>query len=648
MNENKNLITLYLEKTLDILINSADDDGDERIPWDTRAKIIKYVSNQSLLDYIPFLVTELATLTGLLESYDFDIIGIDGVFSPVAVNDLPTDTQGITLDFENVKYLVERLGKDEFYSKWLSSIHDWVEAVSDFQYANKNTGEVFNEYINRLSSIFVRKVLSILAIKYGFMAFDKDVIEIIEKLNKPNLINMKKIKSTPTREKWGENHKGLAEVLRTQTSPLDATLITCAGDLFPRGDYQANDASIITKSVYCLLVAQTIEFSNGEFQVASKDFSVGSVYISMEMSEDNIREKLIAKGKLVYKVILALIGFWINNPPDNGHKLKVSGTTMLKYLGHLYPHDSKGTRLTKEIGLNGLAEALQILVKLRIATSIIESQTKTKRTWRVDRSALFEIYTRSKEQENLKTSLEVTPITDIDIFYNPGEWFKYLHTQDRNYHNNIGHVHKEALRSNEYYGQLLLWLTHELEYHPGGDFKVRTILSGSGYLELVESLLADYDRNKALTLFNTFSTALEKIKALDSPYPFYYRNLPTWLRLNLKKPTGWFRKWLEVVVVFEKPECLRKIEVEEKTNKPKNPLVIDVTAKKVEDTSPNNPNNLEALEARIKESGVSKRAISLYLNQSHNWLSRKLNQGNWTKKDYTNIYNAISFLSKKK
>ena len=364
MNENKTVITLYLQTTLDII--NADDiefEG-ESLRNDTKEEIIRYVANRNQINLLPYLVNEMVLDTGLLEYYEFGSLVPGGYNSPLIVDNLPTDTQKITLDFQNVKYLVERLGKDETNEKWLTSINDWVEAVSDFQYANKNTGEVFDEYINRLSSIFVRKVLSILALKYGVIPFDKDVIEIIEVINKmhTNLINMKKIKRDISREEWAENHKGLAEVLRTQTSPLeDDYLITSAGDLFPRGDYQASNSSIITKSFFHLLITQTIEFiefSDGEFKMATKDHKLGSVYISMEMSGDNIKEELKLKGKLVYKIFLTLIGYWLNTPPNKGHKLQVSGAEILDHLGQLYPHDAKGGRLTKEIGLNELAEAL--------------------------------------------------------------------------------------------------------------------------------------------------------------------------------------------------------------------------------------------------------------------------------------------------
>lgn len=658
--QNQPLLKLYLEKTLDVLINGDNIvEGKYIIMSSAKDILIRYVANRHLTDHLPCSSIEMIIEAGLLECYEYEPIA-EGVNSPVAVFDLPGDTQRITQNFQNVKYLLNCLGEDESNNQWLSSIHDWVKAVSDFQLVNKNTGEFFQEYINRLSSIFIRKSLKTIALKYGVIPFDMDVIEIIEEINKhhPNLINMKRIKKAITREEWLKQYKGgLAELLPTNPSPpIDESLITCAGDLFPRGVFQASDASIIAQSMFSFFVSKSKDFNEDGLlpPIASKTFGCETVYVTIE-SNNYTRAKIAAKGEMIYTVMQTLIGYWLNTPPNDGYKIKVSGTNILKTMGRLYLHDAEGCRLSKEISLNEFAEAIVLLRGLRISVTMPSKPEIGKAGWRINDSALFDIAYQMDitGQMNFLAPDDFSHATvrDIELIYTTGEWTRYLHTRDKKYYSSIGYLHKQAFLApdGDFAGILMKLMAIKLERHPQGDFAISNLLIESGLEDLYNKLMLKrtYDTKLAQRLYEKVMSALSSINA-NNIYIINYRDPDPqeWMfNPGIKKPKGWFRKWVKVVVVFQKPECLRKIKQEEK-DKPKNHNVIDIKAERVEDTSP--PNDLEALEARIKESGVSKRAISLYLDQSPNWLSRKLNQGNWTKKDFSNIDNAISFLSKKK
>ena len=653
MNQNQQLITLYLEETLDDIKNNY-------------AEIIHFMS-ANLSNHIPYSIEELAIDTGLLERYEIGIMRTSvmvpdaNIIAPLPVNGLVEDTQGITKDLNNIKYLLERLGKDETNLIWLSPLNDWVETVSDFQSNTNNNGDIFDEFINIISSIFARKVIATLAIKYGFMAFDKDVIEVIEKFNKlhPNMINITKIKPL-THEEWkAENKEGLALMLPTLTSSTPEQVPSIpAQNLFLYGEYQATDASIITEALYALLYSKTIKFSEGDYKTALYECARGTVYITMNIP-DQTRDRLIAKGEMVFKVIRTLISYYLNSKPSEGYHIDVSGADILAYLDQLYPRDGIGNRKSKEKGLNELAEAIMLITNMRITTTSIEPSVPNKLSWSLSNSALFDISYKLIGQQNLLNPDDIAPISDIELSYGSGKWSNYLHTKDKKYHNSIGYVHRQGLSSKDYAGKLWNWLTHKLELHPQGDLAVWRMLDETGHKELSASLLKKhtYDPKKAARLYDTVTKALDNIASAPNGYIISYRNRPQWMigTPPRRRPTDWFKQWAFMTIVFSKPDCMKKIMEKEKEKEDKPKLMLDKASKDsaidvqvVLDVDKNPTIDLDTLEARIKEAGVSKRSISHYLNKSQNWLSREMTQGELTRKDFNNIYNAISVLSKKK
>jgi hypothetical protein len=429
-----------------------------------------------------------------------------------------------------------------------------------------------------------------------------------------------------------------------------------AKSLYEKGVYQLVDSSPISETIFTMLIGKTTpilsqeEKNNSWHSSKQFEFNGRNSTVTVKMNELSNEKKayLLENSEYTKKVINALIGMSISRRESKfypkGAFLSVLGSEILGYMNLLYP-SANGKRPRKIESLEGLYRIIDIIKNVWVQSTEFYRKDKTKDSFQVKTTPLlliscFDTY----GQRNLFDN-HTSPITDIILTFRPGDWFVYFQSDDKRYLRYNGYLHQHALISTGYTFALLDWLSFRSEQNKEGNYTMETVLNQIGCKESVQELINSYSWDKARKLFEKVSSTLNEIKQITNGYIVYYRNPPEWLnKPTIKKPKGWFKQWLSTVIIIKKPDCLLEGE------KPKNPLVIDVKAKSIgEETSPPiDLNTLDTLEARIKETGVSKRSISQYLGKRHDWLSWQLNKGKLTKKDFDNIYNAISFLSKKK
>jgi len=348
-----------------------------------------------------------------------------------------------------------------------------------------------------------------------------------------------------------------------------------------------------------------------------KEYSLGEVSIKYPRADSFIEDN----SRYVFPIINIIIcAFIASGAAPNGF-IKISGSQILEALRITYKNLDRNTRLGKNFTMEFLAKMILFIRDIDINNGIINVKkekiyTGLRRLINIE-SVMFE----SQYYEG-KKGFYVEDVLNFEIHYKI-DWLKTFYHGDVTW---LGYCHKESFVDLTSMKTLLIqYLSYKLEQHKSGDFRILTLLEALGYEKLF-----DVPRYQKQDIYNKFKKALDELGEIDEPYTWHYRNPPKWVSEECnRKPKNWWDDWMYTVIVFQKPERLRKIS----PRKIKSTLEAKIS--------------VDEIKTLFSNSTVSQRAVSKYLGKSHGYVNKILNMSNPSQKDLKDIIDAINWLSKK-
>ena len=409
-------------------------------------------------------------------------------------------------------------------------------------------------------------------------------------------------------------------------------------ELFRKGNLQATSSSLVTDACYSFFVGKTLSFSKlTEGFMASKSFGVGSIDIIIREAKEAILNEY---GEDTLKIFYSLVGYSMEKGRRFNEVITVSGRDILGYLNKKYERDSKGKRVKRIESLEWLAHHCNLLERIKVFSGGITPNGKGKKSFSILETPLITFDAIEYDcQLDIYGKPDRSKIYDLHITFKPGGWFEKFYDEDNL--KNLGYVHKEALASNGIGSKILSWLVFKLEQHQSGDFKIKTILEDIGFKAKLEEILSDYKKkkNKAQNLYRDFNKAIEELKQIEDPYPIEYRNPPEWLLDSSKrKSNGWFKQWLNTVIIFKHPLCLigesKSSRREKKINSTPKKEKSKLTVEDLKSAIDSNPQ-------------VSIRKLTIWYGEKHPWLQRRLKNNDLNQTEIKDLLNGVKQLSKK-